>query len=236
MKIITVYERLNGMQASYAAFLYIVDAQQSEGYGEEFFSAKDDESTEVKIGYSPEGLIVKRCHASNLKYRWNEIKDISHSKRSLHIKCKDSTIGIYILEDAEMARYVALVFCLQWNYGITEAIQQKAVPMSINNLQGAIRTFGAPQVFPPRCSNNDLRSANSIDLGSPTGTRYNGIQPYSSASTARATSSFNINSINPRNQTNSTVGHLAQSFQHPGNSGMFSHLSPTTTRLFSGNK
>lgn len=85
------------MQSSYAAFLYIVDAQQCEGYGEEFFVAKDDESTEVKIGYTPEALVVKRCHGSNLKYRWQDIKDISNSKRSLHVKCKDSTSGIYTL-------------------------------------------------------------------------------------------------------------------------------------------
>lgn len=39
-KILTVYERLSGMQSSYAAFLYIVDVQQCEGYGEESFIAK----------------------------------------------------------------------------------------------------------------------------------------------------------------------------------------------------
>lgn len=40
VRILTVYERLTGMQSSYAAFLYIVDVQQCEGYGEEFFQAK----------------------------------------------------------------------------------------------------------------------------------------------------------------------------------------------------
>jgi hypothetical protein len=110
------------MQPSYAAFLFIVDAQQCENYGEEFFVAKDDESTEVKIGYTPEGLIIKRCHGSNLKYRWQDIKDISNSKRSLHLKCKDSTCGIYTFEDNEMARYVGLVFCWQWQYAITDAM------------------------------------------------------------------------------------------------------------------
>lgn len=110
-RIVAIYERLSGMQSSYAAFLFIVDAQQSEGpnrsidcvdacclgYGEEFFQAKDDESTEVKIGYSPDGLIVKRCHGSNLRYRWQEIKDISQNKRCLHVKCKDSTSGVFTL-------------------------------------------------------------------------------------------------------------------------------------------
>lgn len=40
VRILTVYERLTGMKSAYAAFLYIVDVQQCEGYGEEAFTAK----------------------------------------------------------------------------------------------------------------------------------------------------------------------------------------------------
>lgn len=126
-----------------------------------------------------------------------------------------------------MARYVAMVFCLQWHYAITDAINHKAVPMSINNLQGAIRTFGT-QVPPLRCSNTDLHSTcatNSIDLGASTSSRC--LPAYSSASTARATSSmFNINSITPRAQPSNTATHSAQSFQHAANSGQYFRFFP----------
>lgn len=92
--------------------------------------------------------------------------------------------------------------------------------MSIHNLQGSIKTFGS-QVPIVRCSNNDIHSTctnNSIDLSS--STRTNSIQPYSLASTARATSSmFNINSTTPRSQQPSSAIHSAQSFQHASNSG-----------------
>lgn len=40
VRILTIYERLTGMKSAYAAFLYIVDVQQCEGYGEESFTAK----------------------------------------------------------------------------------------------------------------------------------------------------------------------------------------------------
>ncbi|KAI6228903.1 hypothetical protein M3Y99_01169900 [Aphelenchoides fujianensis] len=211
-RIVAVYERLSGMQSSYAAFLFIVDAQQSEGYGEEFFQAKDDESTEVKIGYSPDGLIVKRCHGSNLRYRWQEIKDISQNKRCLHVKCKDSTSGVFTLEDAEWARYVTTVFNWQWQYALSDAIQHKAVPMSINNLQGSIRTFGS-QPPPPRLSSNDLMNAQAADFTSSASTIAN--SRYSAASTSRTASSmFNINAVTPR-QTPAV--HAVQSFQHVTN-------------------
>lgn len=39
-RVSAVHERLRGMQQSYAALLYIVDAQQCEGYGEEYFCGK----------------------------------------------------------------------------------------------------------------------------------------------------------------------------------------------------
>ncbi|VDN86211.1 unnamed protein product [Brugia pahangi] len=39
-RVSAVHERLKGMQPSYAALLYIVDAQQCEGYGEEYFNGK----------------------------------------------------------------------------------------------------------------------------------------------------------------------------------------------------
>ncbi|KAI6213649.1 FERM domain-containing protein [Aphelenchoides besseyi] len=211
-----IYERLSGMESSYAAFLYIVEVQQCEGYGEEFFNAKDDESTQIKIGHTQEGLVVKRCHGSPLKYRWQEIKDITSTKRCLQIKCKDSTSGVYTLEDTEMARYVAMVFCWQWQYYLTDAIQHKSVPMSINNLQGSIRTFGS-QPPPSRYTSNDLMnsiSANS-EFGSSSITA-NSRHRYSAASSNRTTSSmYNINSVTPRNTP--TV-HAVKSFQHATNS------------------
>lgn len=103
--------------------------------------------------------------------------------------------------------------------------KHKAVPMSIHNLQGSIKTFGS-QTSPFRCSNNDIHSTcttNSIDLSASTSTRNGGVPPYSSASTARATSSmFNINSTaTPRTQPNAAAIHSAQSFQHASNSGLF---------------
>ncbi|VDN23941.1 unnamed protein product [Gongylonema pulchrum] len=77
-RVSAVHERLKGMQPSYAALLYIVDAQQCEGYGEEYFSGKDEDSTEVKIGYSQEGIVVKGIYGAPIKHRIAQLS-ITHS-------------------------------------------------------------------------------------------------------------------------------------------------------------
>ncbi|KHN75298.1 Tyrosine-protein phosphatase non-receptor type 14 [Toxocara canis] len=91
-RVSAVHERLRGMQPSYAALLYIVDAQQCEGYGEEYFNGKDEDSSEVKVGYSQEGVVVRGSYGAPLKHKWEDIKDIQSSKRHLNVRCVDGSV------------------------------------------------------------------------------------------------------------------------------------------------
>ncbi|KAI1722797.1 protein-tyrosine phosphatase domain-containing protein [Ditylenchus destructor] len=230
VKILRVHERLSGMQPSYAAFHYIVNVQQCEGYGEECFSAKDDESTEVKLGYSLEEIFVKRYNGSTLKYKWADIKEITTAKRNLTIKDSGGNTTVFSLEDVDMTKYVHMVFNWQFKFAVGDAIQQKSVPMSINNLQGGIRTFGTPQPLMHRHSNADVhstRTTNSIDMGM-SGISTNGVcmhhQACSSSSSnllinrVNTSSLYNINAaqngVQNGNNCQSTV-HSVQSFSHP---------------------
>ncbi|KAM3717829.1 Tyrosine-protein phosphatase non-receptor type [Dirofilaria immitis] len=169
-RVSAVHERLKGMQPSYAALLYIVDAQQCEGYGEEYFNGKDEDSTEVKIGYSQEGIIIKGSYGAPLKHNhsrmyksnllifgWEHIKDMHAMKRHLNIRLHDGTLVQFTMEDAEMARYVAMVMMWQFRYATNKAIIEKNSPMNINNLQGSIRTFNQM-----RSSNAELNSTRLI--------------------------------------------------------------------------
>ncbi|VBB34176.1 unnamed protein product, partial [Acanthocheilonema viteae] len=169
-RVSAVHERLKGMQPSYAALLYIVDAQQCEGYGEEYFNGKDEDSTEVKIGYSQEGIIVKGSYGAPLKHNvllnvqikfidfgWEHIKDMQAMKRHLNVRLHNGTLVQFTMEDAEMARYVAMVMTWQFRYATNKAIIEKNSPMNINNLQGSIRTFNQM-----RSSNAELNSTRLI--------------------------------------------------------------------------
>ncbi|EFO19376.2 hypothetical protein LOAG_09119, partial [Loa loa] len=156
-RVSAVHERLKGMQPSYAALLYIVDAQQCEGYGEEYFNGKDEDSTEVKIGYSQEGIIIKGSYGAPLKHKWEHIKDMQAMKRHLNIRLHDGNLVQFTMEDAEMAHYVAVVMMWQFRYATNKAIIEKNSPMNINNLQGSIRTFNQM-----RSSNAELNSTRLI--------------------------------------------------------------------------
>ncbi|CAG9531167.1 unnamed protein product [Cercopithifilaria johnstoni] len=169
-RVAAVHERLKGMQPSYAALLYIVDAQQCEGYGEEYFIGKDEDSTEVKIGYSQEGIIIKGSYDAPLRHNvllnvqikfidfgWEHIKDMQAMKRHLNVRLHNGTSVQFTMEDEEMARYVAMVMMWQFRYATNKAIIEKNSPMNINNLQGSIRTFNQM-----RSSNAELNSTRLI--------------------------------------------------------------------------
>ncbi|VDM38543.1 unnamed protein product [Toxocara canis] len=185
-RVSAVHERLRGMQPSYAALLYIVDAQQCEGYGEEYFNGKDEDSSEVKVGYSQEGVVVRGSYGAPLKHKWEDIKDIQSSKRHLNVRCVDGSVVQFTMEDAEMARYVAMVLTWQFHYATNEAIVQRNCPMNINNLQGSIRTF----------SQHILRASN-FELNN---TRFNGEYASSlltAADSAYSSSSQQLSVTNP---------------------------------------
>uniref|UniRef100_A0A0N5AJX0 protein-tyrosine-phosphatase n=1 Tax=Syphacia muris TaxID=451379 RepID=A0A0N5AJX0_9BILA len=127
------YEKLRGLSGGKAALLYIVDALQCEGYGEEYFSCKDEDSTEVKIGYSQEGIVIKGSYSAPLKHKWQDVKEIQASKRHLNLKCVDGSFFQFTMSDAETARYVAMVLNWQYQYAMNGAVAEKNCPMEINN-------------------------------------------------------------------------------------------------------
>uniref|UniRef100_A0A914XKK9 protein-tyrosine-phosphatase n=1 Tax=Plectus sambesii TaxID=2011161 RepID=A0A914XKK9_9BILA len=96
-RVAAYHDRLQGMQQSHASLLYIADAQQCEGYGEEFFFARDEDSTEVQIGYGQDGIVVRRTHVAPLKYRWEEIKEIHSSKRNLIIRQTEMSVFYFVM-------------------------------------------------------------------------------------------------------------------------------------------
>ncbi|VDN00973.1 unnamed protein product [Thelazia callipaeda] len=204
-RVSAVHERLKGMQPSYAALLYIVDAQQCEGYGEEYFIGKDEDSTEVKIGYSQEGVIIKEFYGAPVKHKWEDIKDIQAVKRHLNIRLHDGTLVQFTMEDIEMARYVAMVITWQFRYATNKAIVEKNYPMNINNLQGSIRTFNQmrssnAELNSSRLNGSDYASLIYMMMPEPTycssTQRLSPTKPLSQRSLLQATSMCNLSTYN----------------------------------------
>uniref|UniRef100_A0A7E4UZI0 protein-tyrosine-phosphatase n=1 Tax=Panagrellus redivivus TaxID=6233 RepID=A0A7E4UZI0_PANRE len=169
LRILTAYERHCGKDASIAAIEYIVEVMQADNYGEELFTAKDDESTEVRVGYRLDGVIVKRFNGKTLLYKFDEIKEFTTSKRNVTVKCFDGTNAVFSLENADMATYVCHLLRWQFKFAMTDAVMHKSVPHTIYNPNGSGRTFGAvnsralprmTSVEPP-----STRTTNSLDMG-----------------------------------------------------------------------
>ncbi|OZC12185.1 hypothetical protein X798_00706 [Onchocerca flexuosa] len=138
-RVSAVHERLKGMQPSYAALLYIVDAQQCE--------------ETMKL---PK-LVLLNVQIKFIDFGWEHIKDMYAMKRHLNVRLHDGTLVQFTMEDAEMARYVAMVMMWQFRYATNKAIIEKNSPMNINNLQGSIRTFNQM-----KSSNAELNSTRLI--------------------------------------------------------------------------
>uniref|UniRef100_A0A914C138 protein-tyrosine-phosphatase n=1 Tax=Acrobeloides nanus TaxID=290746 RepID=A0A914C138_9BILA len=168
LRILSIYESISGIQPMAAALMYIVNALQCDGYGEEYFPGKDDESIEVQFGYTPDGLAVKKTHSPTQKYRWDELKEVSTNKRNVNIKCKDGNAFFVVVEDPDMARYICTILHWQWHYGTKEAIIHKAIPMNMANIQGGIKLFGShppPLRLSSNAESHSTRTSTSFDLG-----------------------------------------------------------------------
>uniref|UniRef100_A0A0K0F1D4 protein-tyrosine-phosphatase n=1 Tax=Strongyloides venezuelensis TaxID=75913 RepID=A0A0K0F1D4_STRVS len=141
LQILTLYERLTSMNSSQAAILYLVDVASSPGYGEEYFYCKDDDSTETSIGYSFNGIIVKKYHTDNIFIPWSDIKSISSSKRHLVIKRKQGNTYQYLFEDTTSSKYTSIIFNWQYKYSTTIGILQKNMPIELKSLEEDMVVF-----------------------------------------------------------------------------------------------
>ncbi|GMT12045.1 hypothetical protein PFISCL1PPCAC_3342 [Pristionchus fissidentatus] len=140
-KVLMAYASMRGhCTRDTAAVLYITDAIQSEGYGEEYFKAKDEDSSEVRVGYAPHGIIVGGSYGAPIKYMWHEIREITARKRHLLIKLLDDRTVEYTLESAEWSRYVVMVLQWQWRHASSKAIEMNRAPVEFAKLQGGIKT------------------------------------------------------------------------------------------------
>lgn len=86
--------------------LYISLCQQLDGYGQETFMARNDDSMEVMLGISVSGVIVGNA-GSHKFYPWREIVNVVNHKRTFSIECTDSGQNVsFALPDAETGRYI----------------------------------------------------------------------------------------------------------------------------------
>ena len=104
--IIAQHSSLRGIARQLAEVYYIVGAQQLDGYGQECFLAKDERDSEVIIGASLNGIVIRQG-PEPIFHKWNDITNLVNHKRYFGVEFQNYENGVqFILDETESAKYV----------------------------------------------------------------------------------------------------------------------------------
>ena len=104
-EVLQCYQNLAGLHPFIAVVYYIKQAQMLDGYGMEYYAAKDDSGKELYLGTSCSGIFARYLNRQQaLSFRWSVIAHISQNKKSVVIDTQKTSIQYY-LDDTEMAKY-----------------------------------------------------------------------------------------------------------------------------------
>lgn len=105
-EVIQHHDEVHDVTQAAAEELYISLCQQLDGYGQETYMARNDESMEVMLGISVSGVIVGTSGTHKF-YPWREIVNVVNHKRTFNIECTDHSQNVgFTLQDAETGRYI----------------------------------------------------------------------------------------------------------------------------------
>ena len=128
--IIAQHASLRGIARQLAEVYYIVGAQQLDGYGQECFLARDERGTEVLIGASLTGIVIREGPSPHF-YKWNDITNLVNHKRYFGIECQNYEHSVqFILDEPDSAKYVwkmcKLTFDL-WLFTKVQIMREKKI-------------------------------------------------------------------------------------------------------------
>lgn len=116
---------LAGLPQGTAEEYYIIAAQQLEGYGQEKFLAKDDNSSEVTLAVSLRGVTIQNQNKNTIFHQWEDIANVINHKRYFSIEEQHENFIQFQFNDVETAKYVWNMCVLQHMfYGLHEKIDQ----------------------------------------------------------------------------------------------------------------
>ncbi|XP_052058898.1 tyrosine-protein phosphatase non-receptor type 21-like isoform X1 [Mytilus californianus] len=110
------YINLHGVHHVKAEINYIKDIQMMDGYGMDYYAAKDEKGRELYLGTFYQGMFARYLHGeATVFFRWNEIARLNQSKKTLEIDTSKSS-SQYHMEDSDTAKYVRRFGLLQQKF------------------------------------------------------------------------------------------------------------------------
>lgn len=111
-QVINLYQQHRGMTSEEAALEFVIIAQKLDGYGDEYYPAKDKDGFIILVSASFVGIVVRHPHGLPPAYfRWPDIIRMSHNKKYFCIESTKSFDVIqFEMEDAATAKYAWRMF------------------------------------------------------------------------------------------------------------------------------
>ncbi|GFO34694.1 tyrosine-protein phosphatase non-receptor type, partial [Plakobranchus ocellatus] len=107
---------LQGVPPIRAGLQYVKEVQVMDGYGAEYYSAKDESRKDLYLGTSYAGMFARYIDGqSTVYYKWTEIAKVTQNKKTLEIDTAKSSVQ-FQLEDSDTAKYVSRLAQLQCKF------------------------------------------------------------------------------------------------------------------------
>ena len=117
-EMLQLHHSLQGVTQDVAEMNYILEAQQLEGYGLDYFPAKDTSGQEILLGASFIGIFVKYLNGQPANYfKWSDINNLTQNKRNFNIETTltEKTVRFH-MDDPDMVKYVFKMCSLQHKF------------------------------------------------------------------------------------------------------------------------
>ncbi|XP_070181428.1 tyrosine-protein phosphatase non-receptor type 21-like isoform X2 [Littorina saxatilis] len=115
-EVFSAHASLQGLPAARAELQYIKDVQLMDGYGCDFYVAKDESRKDLYLGTSYAGVFVRYLDGQpTVYYRWPEIARLNQNKKVFEVETSKSSAQ-FQMEDTETAKYVHRLGQLQHRF------------------------------------------------------------------------------------------------------------------------
>ncbi|KAK3599016.1 hypothetical protein CHS0354_007483 [Potamilus streckersoni] len=116
LEVQSAYRNLTGVPPVKAEIQYMKDLQIVDGYGMEYYVAKDEKGKELYLGTSYMGVFARYLDGQTpIFFRWTEIARISQSKKTIEVDTSKSSAQ-YIMEDSDTSKYLRRMCLLQQKF------------------------------------------------------------------------------------------------------------------------
>ncbi|WAR19251.1 PTN21-like protein [Mya arenaria] len=115
-EVLQVYMSLHGLPPVKAEIHYMKEIQMMDGYGMEYYVAKDERAKDLYLGTSYTGIFARYLDEQPpIFFRWTEVTKLQQSKKMFEIDTAKSSMH-YQMEDSDTAKYLKRMCLLQQKF------------------------------------------------------------------------------------------------------------------------